>query len=193
MRVAIIPARGGSRRIPRKNIRPFHGKPIIAYSIEAALKADFDRVIVSTDDDEIADVAESFGASVLRRPAEMARDEIGTQEVMKHAVKSLELQFSDALCCLYATCPMVDETDLHTAAWIQVCRPATFVVAVGTNPLRDAGAFYFGTAYDFMMHPLYGIRTAIFPIEEWRCIDINTEEDFRRAEAMYAALHREAA
>ena len=78
--VAIIPARGGSKRIPRKNIKPFAGKPIIAYSIEAALQSRlFDRVIVSTDDREIAAVAESFGAEVpFSRPPELADDHAGT-------------------------------------------------------------------------------------------------------------------
>ena len=76
MRVAIIPARGGSRRIPRKNIRPFHGQPIIAYSIEAASMV-FGQVWVSTEDAEIAETAHKLGAFVLYRPRALAADVIG--------------------------------------------------------------------------------------------------------------------
>ena len=83
MNIAIIPARGGSKRIPRKNIKEFHGKPMIAYSIEAALKSHcFDKVIVSTDDAEIADIAIQYGAEVpFMRPANIADDYATTLEV----------------------------------------------------------------------------------------------------------------
>ncbi|DAB32064.1 MAG TPA: pseudaminic acid cytidylyltransferase, partial [Sulfurospirillum sp. UBA11407] len=75
MNVAIIPARGGSKRIPKKNIKEFCGKPMIAYSIEAAKKSElFDKIVVSTDDESIAQVAKSFGAEVLKRPKELADD-----------------------------------------------------------------------------------------------------------------------
>ena len=89
MRVAIIPARGGSKRIPRKNIRPFGGRPMIAWSIDAALQSGcFDRVIVSTDDAEIADVAQAAGASVpFLRPPELSDDHTGTIPVVAHAVQ----------------------------------------------------------------------------------------------------------
>ena len=89
MRLAVIPARGGSKRIPHKNIKEFNGKPMIAYSIEAALKSDcFDRVIVSTDDVEIADIARSYGAEVpFLRPAELSNDHVGTLPVIKHTVE----------------------------------------------------------------------------------------------------------
>jgi len=87
--IAIIPARGGSKRIPRKNIRPFCGKPMIARSIEAALESGvFDAVVVSTDDEEIASVAESFGAQVpFRRPAELSNDHAATLPVISHAIR----------------------------------------------------------------------------------------------------------
>ncbi len=91
MKVAIIPARGGSKRIPRKNIKEFCGKPMIAWSIEAALKSGcFDRVIVSTDDQEIADVAQQYGAQVpFMRPAELSDDYAGTIPVIKQAIEWL--------------------------------------------------------------------------------------------------------
>jgi CMP-N,N'-diacetyllegionaminic acid synthase len=110
--VAIIPARGGSKSIPRKNIKLLCGKPLIAYAIEAALAAEgIDRVIVSTEDPEIADVAKRFGAEVpFTRPAKLARDETPTLPVLQHAVKYLEDEEDyrpDAVVLLYATSPML--------------------------------------------------------------------------------------
>ena len=89
MRLCIIPARGGSKRIPRKNIKEFFGQPLIAYSIKAAIDSQcFDKVIVSTDDAEIAEVAKSFGASVpFMRPDELADDYASTIPVVKHAIE----------------------------------------------------------------------------------------------------------
>mgnify|MGYP005656611395 FL=1 len=88
MKLCVIPARGGSKRIPKKNIKHFHGKPIIAYSIEVAKEAQcFDRIIVSTDDNEIKKIAEEFGAEVpFMRPKELSDDFTGTGEVIEHAI-----------------------------------------------------------------------------------------------------------
>ena len=117
MRLAIIPARGGSKRIPRKNIKMFCGKPMIAWSIEAALQsACFDQVIVSTDDAEIADVARQWGASVpFMRPAELSDDHTGTIPVIRHAIEWFNGQGKalEQACCLYATAPFVRAEDLH--------------------------------------------------------------------------------
>jgi len=111
MKIAIIPARGGSKRIPRKNIKLFHGKPMIAYSIDAALKSGcFDKVIVSTDDQNIADVALAYGAEVpFIRPEDISDDHSTTMDVMYHAISWCEEQQwpVDAVCCLYATAPFV--------------------------------------------------------------------------------------
>ena len=112
MNVCVIPARGGSKRIPRKNIKEFNGKPIIAYSIEAALKSNlFERVIVSTDDEEIKRIAESYGAEVpYIRPIELSGDLSGTIPVIQHAIEWLEhrnFKLSN-ICCLYATAPFVN-------------------------------------------------------------------------------------
>ncbi|MCR9968853.1 pseudaminic acid cytidylyltransferase [Vibrio cholerae] len=117
MNIAIIPARGGSKRIPRKNIKAFHGKPMIAYSIEAAIQSGcFDRVIVSTDDREIAEVAKQYGAEVpFIRPAEIADDHATTVDVMHHAITWC-LEHGDnveAVCCLYATAPFVSANSLR--------------------------------------------------------------------------------
>ena len=91
MNIAIIPARGGSKRIPRKNIKQFCGKPMIAWSIEAAkISGLFERIICSTDDEEIAFVAREFGAETpFLRPAELSDDHTGTIPVVSHAIKKL--------------------------------------------------------------------------------------------------------
>lgn len=118
MNLAMIPARGGSKRIPRKNMKFFAGKPIIQYSIEAALKCDcIDRVIVSTDDHEIAEVARSLGAEVpFTRPAEISDDHATTMDVIKHALAWAEREDSvGAICCIYATAPFVTAGDLDAA------------------------------------------------------------------------------
>jgi pseudaminic acid cytidylyltransferase len=117
MRVAIIPARGGSKRIPRKNIRPFAGQPIIAYSIKTARASGlFDDVIVSTDDDEIADVSRQYSATVpFRRPANLADDHATTIAVIQHALGWLadNGRDIDLACCIYATAPFLRAADLR--------------------------------------------------------------------------------
>ena len=119
MKLCVIPARGGSKRIPRKNIKAFNGKPIIAYSIEAALKSGcFDKVIVSTDDQEIAEVAKKYGAEVpFMRPEELSNDHAGTLPVIKHAIEWFEQHESvpTEVCCLYATAPFVQVQSLQEA------------------------------------------------------------------------------
>jgi len=111
MRLCVIPARGGSKRIPRKNIKSFCGQSMIGYSIRAALDSQcFDQVIVSTDDTEIAEVAKSFGATVpFVRPDELSNDYAGTLPVIKHAIEWLDNQGQSPseVCCLYATAPFV--------------------------------------------------------------------------------------
>ena len=111
--IAVIPARGGSKRIPRKNIKPFCGKPMIAYSIEAAIRSGiFDEIIVSTDDEEIADVAKNAGASVpFMRPKELSDDFTATGAVVEHAIKFLQARGDRIkfVCTIYATAPLIDE------------------------------------------------------------------------------------
>lgn len=109
--IAIIPARGGSKRIPNKNVRDFAGKPMIAHSIEAARACGlFDRILVSTDSDQIAEVASALGAEVpFRRPPELSNDHAGTAPVIVHALEWLKQQGQPATytCCIYATAPFV--------------------------------------------------------------------------------------
>ena len=117
MKIAIIPARGGSKRIPGKNIREFCGKPMIAWSIRAALESKcFDRVIVSTDSNKIANIARNHGAEVpFQRPVELSDDHTGTTPVMRHAIEWLEEkgENADLACCIYATAPFISSTSIR--------------------------------------------------------------------------------
>lgn len=118
MNIAIIPARGGSKRIPKKNIKAFAGKPIIAYSIEAALKSGcFDKVVVSTDDEVIAQKAIEYGAEVpFIRPNDLSGDTVGTMPVVSHTLKHFEQHQNFAFCCLiYATAPLLCPQDIKNA------------------------------------------------------------------------------
>ena len=116
MNIAIIPARGGSRRIPSKNIKKFLGKPIISYSITTAINSGlFDRVIVSTDNNSIAEIANEYGAETpFLRPERLSDDFTGTHDVVGHAVKWLEDSGEkfDYACCIYATAPLIQIKDL---------------------------------------------------------------------------------
>ena len=116
MKIAVITARGGSKRVPRKNVKFFCGKPMIAWSIETARTSGlFDHVIVSTDDSEIADIARQFGADVpFIRPPDLATDTAGTTEVMAHATRWAQGNFAtlEAVCCIYATAPFLQAVDL---------------------------------------------------------------------------------
>lgn len=114
--LGIIPARGGSKRLPRKNVADFLGRPIIAYTIQAALECCvLDRVIVSTEDAEIAEIARAAGAEVMDRPQDLATDTIGVLDVCLHALDAEERQDRsyDTLCCLYATAPLRTAEDIR--------------------------------------------------------------------------------
>ena len=139
MNLCVIPARGGSKRIPRKNIKHFLGKPIIAYSIQAAVDSGcFDKVIVSTDDEEIANVARQNGAEVpFIRPEELSNDYAGTLPVIKNATKWFEEQGInvDYVCCLYATAPFVTAETLQVAYEQLIASQADFCFSV--TPYRS--------------------------------------------------------
>ena len=190
MRVAIIPARGGSRRIQRKNIRDFHGKPIMAYSIETAQRSGlFSQVYVSTDSDEIGEVAQAYGAKRLGREYEEAQDHIGTQQVMRGALRRIWSDYITHACCIYPTAPMMTVNDLkHAWDLLQRNPPAEYVFAVAEEPFGPAGMFYFGRASAFIRDlPLVAETSIMIPIPPTRAIDINVDEDWVKAEAMYAA------
>lgn len=118
-RLAIITARGGSKRIPRKNIKPFLGKPILAYSIEAAVASGlFDEVMVSTEDEEIAEIAKRYGAKVpFYRSEKTAGDFATTNDVLLEVIEEYEKrgQFFDVACCIYPTAPFVTAEKIKDA------------------------------------------------------------------------------
>jgi N-acylneuraminate cytidylyltransferase len=130
MKLCVIPARGGSKRIPRKNIKEFCGRPIIAWSIQAAINSRcFDRIIVSTDDMEIADISRDWGAEVpFIRPADLSDDYTGTASVVKHAIEYCisDGKLPEYICCIYATAPFLLANDLRK----------------GLNKLIESGAGY---------------------------------------------------
>lgn len=225
-RVAVIPARGGSKRIPRKNIRPFAGKPIIGYAIEAARTCGlFERVLVSTDDREIAAVAESFGAEVpFIRPVELADDFSGTNAVVRHALQWLDGEGApaDFACCIYATAPFLRVDDLCRGFHHLVENGSSYAFSVTTFPFpiqralrinaegcleaiwpennqvrsqdleeayHDAAQFYWGSSQAFIAdRPLFSPESVPVILPRHRVQDIDTEEDWLRAELMYQAL-----
>ena len=226
MRVAVIPARGGSKRIPRKNIREFDGKPMIAHSINCALGTGlFDHVIVSTDDAEIAQVARDFGAEIpFLRPQELSDDHAGTTEVVAHAIERLRSDgmAPSAVCCIYATAPFISVDDvrqglaiMESGQWQYVFSATTFAFPIQRSFRRDAGGglhmlfpehfrtrsqdlpemfhdagqFYWGLSQAwFERVPLFAPTSTIVPIPRWRVQDIDTEEDWLRAEVMSGVL-----
>lgn len=227
MKIAVIPARGGSKRIPRKNIKDFCGKPIIAYSIEAAKQSQlFDRIIVSTDDPEIAQVAVDLGADVpFLRPLELSDDYTGTNAVIKHAIQWFNNQ-GDVVqyaCCIYATAPFIKPDYLCNAFEALLTSDASFVFSVTSFPFpiqrairinkagrveafypeyissrsqdleeayHDAGQFSWGRAEAFL-NDTVPFSQASIPIVLPRYLvqDIDTLEDWTRAELMHKAWH----
>ena len=189
--VAIIPARGGSRRIPHKNRRLFHGKPIIEYSINAAKTTGlFDRILVSTDDPLIAEIAMDCNAWALYRKAEYCRDDVGTQEVIAQCANLVR---ADLICGIYPTAPLMLGSDIERGYRVmQEHQDRQYAMSVGTEPLQDAGQFYWARAQALeRRRDLLAAHTAMIPIATDRVCDINTEDDWARAEKMYAALHGE--
>ena len=168
--VCIIPARGGSKRIPRKNIRLFRGQPMIAWSIQAAVTSGcFDQVIVSTDDHEIAAVAEGFGATVpFLRPAELANDFAGTADVVVHAIEQLMPEYGSPLlvCCLYATAPFVRPEDLRSghALWLaqEQSRPV-FTAATYPFPIQRAFVIKDDGVAEMLQPDCYQMRSQDLP------------------------------
>lgn len=225
MRLAIIPARGGSKRIPRKNIKPFAGKPMIAYAIDAARNSGlFDHVVVTTDDQEIAAIARQYGAEVpFMRPPELSDDHAGTVPVIAHAIQACRALGWDAqqVCCIYPGVPLLRVQDLQAAHALLDAGDADYAFTVASFPaavqraLRrgadgkmapmnpefvrtrtqdlepgyyDAGQFYWGTAQAWLKgdSPHQNGKGLVIP--EWRAVDIDTPDDWRRAELMFQAL-----
>lgn len=144
MKIAVIPARGGSKRIPHKNVRDFCGKPIIAWTIEAALNSGcFDRVIISTDSPEIAERARIWGGETpFLRPASLADDYTGTIPVIRHAINFVSENGAapDQVCCLYATAPFIQTEDLRLGLknLLQSSADFTFSASTYAFPIQRA-------------------------------------------------------
>lgn len=191
--VAIIPARGNSVRIPRKNIKLFHGRPIIEYSIETAKQSGLfgtyhHSIFVSTDDEEVAEISKKAGAMVWMRSH--CDGSMGTQEVAAIILRELWLTV-DIACVLYATAPLLYASDLQDG-FAALKNDRQFSMSVGGSPLCDAGAYYFGRKKAFCDSlPLIAPHTAMVPLPAERVCDINTLEDFERAEQFYTALRME--
>jgi len=192
MNIAIIPARGGSTRIPRKNIKDFHGKPIIAYSIETAIESElFDKIYVSTEDAEIANIATYYGATgIHQRPDEMAQNEVGTYDVVSGFLKTQKIDTDDLVCCIYATAPLMRKEDLMTGyTAIKYNYLSDHAISISYPPLEDAAQFYWSVVGSMREKIEYwGIGTIPILIAPERVCDINTMEDWARAEQKYKDL-----
>jgi N-acylneuraminate cytidylyltransferase len=223
--IAIIPARGGSKRIPGKNIKLFAGKPLIAYSIDAAKASGlFDKIIISTDSEEVAQVAKAFGADVpFMRPKALSNDVVGTRPVTNHAIKFCIEHFykPEFCCCIYATAPFLqaqylqqglDSLKQHneksfafsvTSFPFPVQR-ALIKTQAGVSPMfpddiskrsqdleeayHDAGQFYWGKTDGYLSNQkIFSHDSLPVVLPRHLVQDIDTPEDWQRAELMYQA------
>ncbi|MEA3286035.1 MAG: pseudaminic acid cytidylyltransferase [Candidatus Marinimicrobia bacterium] len=227
-KVAIIPARGGSKRIPHKNIKEFCGLPMIAYSIDTVQRSDlFDRIIVSTDDEEIARVARKYGAEVpFIRPKELADDFATTAEVMGHALDWLEQydQEYDYVCTVYATAPLLrsvylqqgfekleksDAINAFSAAIMPFPVQRAFKITANgrcemlwpehftsrsqdlEETYQDAGQFYWRKLKQTSTEIMFSKHSIPVIIPSHLVQDIDTHEDWERAELMYKILQKQ--
>lgn len=229
MNLAIIPARGGSKRIPGKNIKLFAGKPLIAYSIEAAAESKlFDKIIVSTDCEKVSEVARAYGAEVpFVRPETLSDDYIGTVPVVRHGIKFCQQQYFDPqfTCCIYATAPFIQVTKLIeglerlqsepdklfafslTSYAFPIQRALKMqnggVVPVNDEDIpkrsqdleevyHDAGQFYWGRSAAFLTgKSTFSEHSIPIVLPRHLVQDIDTLEDWQRAELMYKAYVEE--
>ena len=228
MNLAIIPARGGSKRIPGKNIKEFAGKPLIAYSIEVAIKSGlFDKILVSTDSQEVANIALGLGVEVpFMRPAELSNDIVGTRPVSNHAIEYCIEHFfkPEFCCCIYATAPFLQveylqqglgslKTEKEKAFAFSVTsfpfpvQRALSINEQGINPMfaeqigkrsqdleeafHDAGQFYWGRTDDYLSAKrIFSNNSLPIVLPRHLVQDIDTPEDWQRAELMYQAYVR---
>ena len=223
MNVAVIPARGGSKRIPRKNIKLFHGLPIIAYAIKVARESEiFDEIFVSTDDEEIAEVAVSFGATIpWMRPKALSDDYATTVSVMQDAVKRLKMNLIDLenICCIYPATPLLKPNFLseglkvledgdwsYVFSGLKASTPPQRCFSLGTSMgvemlfpqyevtraqdlsdfYSDAGQFYWGRRSSWESGlPIFSSQSTILEIPSGLSIDIDTLDDWHRAEFLF--------
>ena len=185
--ICVIPARGGSQRIPNKNIRNFHGKPIIAYSIQLAKDSGlFERIVVSTESVDIGAVALAYGAEVHERPPELAEDAIGTQEVVGAVLKDLGVAADTDVCALYATSPLLTLGDLCYGHLFLKEIPVACTYSDVLEKSEPSGGFYFAKCAFFLKgHDPYKYGVGVQTSD----MDINTMEDWKQAEKLYEARH----
>jgi len=226
MKIAVIPARGGSKRIPRKNIKEFYGKPMITYAITAAKASGlFERIVVSTDDEEIAKIANAWDAETpFVRPAELAHDYTDTVPVIAHAIdtcRNLGWKFNQ-VCCIYPAVPFIQIDDLRGALArmnnieVDYCFPITEYPSAILRALKrlpdgkmqpiypefeltrtqdlepayyDAGQFYWGKPEAWLTNQNIHSCGLGYAIPNWRVVDIDTPEDWKRAELIYDVFH----
>jgi len=212
--LAIIPARGGSKTIPRKNIKPLAGRPLISYIIETAKKSQADRVVVSTDDSEIAGVAKKIGSEIIMRPENLAQDSTPTLPVLQHAVRCLEREGykPDVILLLYPTAPLLKTERINQAlamldggydSILSVCEDnrnyktwkksgerwmPLFRQRVNRQQkvqYRENGAIY-AMNYDVLMkkNSMTGKKVGLLVMPEEESVDINTPLDFILAETL---------
>ncbi len=168
----------------------FYGVPIMAFSIQRAQTSGcFDRIVVSTDDEEIAKIAKFYGAEVHDRSEHGAKDETGTQDVMAEVLGDLKINKGLA-CCIYPCAPLIHDADFMIAKrWLENDHEILYVMPVGMNPLRDAGQWYFGRASAFFGRTrLIGKYTRLYLLPNVRVCDINTMEDWGRAVKLYREM-----
>lgn len=228
MRIAVIPARGGSKRIPRKNIRPFFGKPMIAWPIESAITCGlFDHIIISTEDLEIAEIAKKLKAEVpFIRPDELADDYSGINDVLSHAVCWMKKQkwSIDAVCCISATAAFLQTEDLikgwealksgswrytfsvteyespifrsfmkHHGGGVEMIFPEKNNIRSQDFPkvMHDAAQFYWGKPEAWINQlNIFDVHSYPINIPNYRVYDIDTMEDWKRAELMFKMLQK---
>jgi pseudaminic acid CMP-transferase len=226
MNIAVIPARGGSVRIPRKNVRDFCGKPMIAWPIKIAKDSGlFDRILVSTDDEEIAEKSKHFGAEVpFMRPKNLSDDYTGIIDVMSHAVTwmSNKKWKINAVCCIYPTSIFLTINDLkkglellNTENWsytfsatefehsifrsfkvlpnggVEMFFPENYSARSQDLPeaLHDAAQFYWGNPECWIKNmKIFESYSYPIKIPFWRVQDIDTENDFKKAEILFKSL-----
>lgn len=185
MSICVIPAKGTSTRVPKKNIREFFGKPIIAYSIEAARESKcFDEIWVSTDSKEVVRTVEPLDVLIHWRGADLCEDSVGPLDVAREVVRKLK---ADEVAVIYATAPLVSHLDIIEARRVMWRKNCKYCVSVGTDPfLHDAAQFFWARTTALLNKvPEFDRHTVMYRIPPERDIDINTEEDWLMAEQKY--------
>ena len=179
--LAIIPARGGSKRLPGKNIMPLGGKPLIHWTIEAALASSYvDRVIVSSDEDEILETTRRLGESIpLPRPAELAQDETPTMPVLHHVIDTIG-DIYDYILLLQPTSPLRTAADIDNMIETGLAKKADYIVSINEETRALNGAMYLATAQWIRTHDTFvpDDTALLYPMPAEGSVDIDTMDEF---------------